>query len=89
MLDLYELRQLTAFAELETLSRVAETFHISTPSVTRAMQHLEEEFGAELFVRGKNKIRLNETGRVAAACAEKLLQEADRAVQQVRDFDQR
>ena len=45
MIDLYELKQLAAFADLGTLSRVAEAFHISTPSVTRAMQHLEESFG--------------------------------------------
>ena len=41
MIDLYELWQLTAFADLGTLSKVAEEFHISTPSVTRSMQHLE------------------------------------------------
>ena len=45
MVDLYELKQLTAFAELGTLSRVAEAFHLSTPSVTRSMQHLERYFG--------------------------------------------
>ena len=56
MIDLYELRQLVAFADLGTLSRVAEEFHISTPSVTRSMQHLEDAFGATLFHRGKNKI---------------------------------
>ena len=61
MLDLYELRQLVAFAELGTLSKVADQFHVSTPSITRSMQHLEESFGVPLFHRGKNKIELNET----------------------------
>lgn len=89
MLDLEELRQLVAFADLGTLSRVAQEFHISTPSVTRAMQHLEDAFGAPLFTRGKNKIELNETGAMAVACARKLLQEAQQAVEQVRSFDQR
>ena len=42
MLNLYELKQLVAFSDLGTLSRVAEEFHISTPSVTRAMQSLED-----------------------------------------------
>lgn len=37
MIDLEELRQLVAFADLGTLSRGAEKFHISMPSVTRAM----------------------------------------------------
>ena len=89
MIDLYELRQLAAFADLGTLSRVAEEFHISTPSVTRSMQHLEDVFGVPLFTRGKNKIELNDTGKVAVECARKLLREAAQAVQQVRDFDQR
>lgn len=89
MIDLYELRQLVAFADLGTLSRVAEEFHISTPSVTRSMQHLEDAFGVPLFTRGKNRIGLNDTGNTAVDHARKLLREAEQAVQQVRDFDQR
>lgn len=89
MIDLYELSQLVAFADFGTLSRVAEEFHISTPSVTRSMQHLEDAFGVTLFHRGKNKIELNETGVAAVERARKLLSEAEQTVQQVRDFDQR
>lgn len=89
MIDLYELSQLVAFADFGTLSRVAEEFHISTPSVTRSMQHLEDSFAVPLFTRGKNKIALNTTGNEAVAYARKLLQEAQQVVQQVRMFDQR
>lgn len=89
MINLYELRHLVAFADLGTLSRVAEEFHISTPSVTRSMQHLEDAFGVTLFNRGKNKIELNETGLVAVECARSLLSKADQTIQQVRNFDQR
>ena len=80
MVDLYELKQLTAFAELGTLSRVAEAFHLSTPSVTRSMQHLERYFGVPLFTRGKNRIELNDTGRLAVSHARKLLAAAEDAV---------
>ena len=89
MVDLYQLRQLTAFADLGTLNRVAEEFHISTPSVTRSMQQLDEDFGVPLFIRGKNKIELNETGKLAVEHARLLLQEAEQSVQQVRAFHQR
>ena len=89
MIDLYELRQLVEFADLGTLSRVAEEFHISTPSVTRSMQHLEDAFGVPFFTRGKNRIELNDTGDMAVDRARKLLREAEQTVQQVRDFDQR
>ena len=44
MLNLEELEQFVAFADCGTLSKVAEEFHISTPSVTRSMQHIEESF---------------------------------------------
>ena len=89
MIDLNELNQLVAFAALGTLSRVAEEFHISTPSITRSMQHLEEAFDVPLFVRGKNRIELNETGKVAVVTARRLLQEAESAVRQVQEFDAR
>lgn len=89
MLDLYELEQFVAFSELGTLSKVAEQFHISTPSITRSMQHLEESFGVPLFSRGKNRIELNETGTVAVEYARKLLQDASQTISQVRSFDTR
>ena len=89
MLNLEELEQFVAFADCGTLSKVAEEFHISTPSITRSMQNLEESFGVSLFNRSKNRIELNETGEVAVTCARKLLQEADQALSQVRSFDER
>lgn len=89
MLDLYELEQLTAFADLGTLAAVAEKFHLSTPSVTRSMQHLEDAFGVTLFTRGKNRIALNETGQTAVECARKLLREESQAVAEVRACDAR
>ena len=87
MLDLIELEQLAAFARLGTLSRAAEALHLSQPTLTRSMRHIEEAFGASLFCRGKNRIELNETGRLAADYAQKLLFEAEKAVEAVRAFD--
>ena len=39
--------------------------HISQPTLTRTMQHVEEDFGAILFKRGKNRIELTNTGQLA------------------------
>ena len=88
-MNLYELKQFVAFADLGTLSQVAEAFHISTPSVTRSMQHLEDCFSVSLFTRSKNKIELNETGKVAVEYARKLLHEAEQTIRDVQDFDAR
>lgn len=89
MLNLEELKQLVSFAYSGTLAKVAEDFHISTPSVTRSMKNLEESFGVTLFVRSKNKIALNETGRVAVTYARKLLQETEQMLTAIQDFDER
>ena len=89
IINLEELKQFVAFEKLGTLSKVAEEFHISTPSITRSMKNIEEAMGVELFNRSKNRIELNETGKIAVSYAAKLLQEADNMVSQVRDFDQR
>lgn len=87
MLDLNELEQLAIFADTGTLTMTAEKLHISQPTITRTMQHLEEVFGVSLFVRGKNRITLNDTGRIAAEQAKHLLSTADNALKTVRAFD--
>lgn len=87
MLNLEDLRQLVLFADGGTLTSVAEQTHISTPSVTRTMQRLEEEFAVPLFTRGKNRIALNATGELAAARARTLLSAAEQAVRDVRAYD--
>ena len=58
MLNLTKLEQFVAFSKLGTLTKVADAFHISTPSVTRSMQDLEDAFQVSLFDRTKNKIML-------------------------------
>lgn len=87
MLDLNELEQFVTFAKYGTLSKTAEILNISQPTITRTMQHVEEAFAVTLFERGKNRIALNETGEKAVECAEKLLREAENAIQTVRTFD--
>ena len=42
-MELYELRQLVAFAECGTLSNAAEALHLSQPALSRNMKKLEEE----------------------------------------------
>ena len=89
MLNLIELMQFVAFDDYGTLSRAAEQLHISQPTLTRSMRHVEDAFGVPLFHRGKNRIELNATGRKAVEYARKLLFDAQNAVQAVQEFDRR
>lgn len=87
MLDLHELEHFVAFKELGTLSRVSEHYHISTPSVTRSMQHIEEYFGVSLFHRSKNRLELNQTGEYAAVLSQRLLDNVYRSRQEIQNYD--
>lgn len=73
MIETYLLEQFTAFARCGTLLRAAEELHITQPTLSRSMRKLEEELGVSLFHRENSKLALNETGRVAAEYAEKVL----------------
>ena len=66
MLNLLELAQFVSFAECGTLSKAAEQLHISQPTLTRTMRHMEDVFGVPLFHRGKNHRALNQAGEISA-----------------------
>lgn len=87
MLNLLELAQFVSFAECGTLSKAAEQLHISQPTLTRTMRHMEDAFGVPLFHRGKNHLALNQTGEIAVKQARKLLENAENAVQTVQAFN--
>lgn len=87
MIEIHLLEQLAAFAETGTLSAAAEKLLTSQPALTRSMKKLEDELGVTLFVRGKNHIALNETGRAAADYALDVLREDRLFEERVRAFD--
>lgn len=87
MLEFSQLEMLIAFADQRTLSKAAETLHLSQPTLTRTMKQLEEEFRVPLFDHRKNRLTLNENGQLAVEYARKLWQEAGDMVERVRSFD--
>ncbi len=87
MISFEDLEQLTAFAKHGTLVKAADALHISQPTITRTMKNIEEYFGVKLFERGKNRIRLNGTGKIAVEQAEKVLDAARQMMTAVREYD--
>lgn len=87
MFELYQLEQLLAFAECGTLSGAAEHLHISQPALSRSMQRLEAELQVPLFDRQKNRIELNENGRMAVDYARKIVEQSRDMVGRVQAFD--
>jgi DNA-binding transcriptional LysR family regulator len=87
MIEVYLLEQLDAFARCGTLSRAAEELHITQPALSRSMKKIEAELGVPLFNRDKAKISFNETGRLAAQLAQRVLDEDRDLVMRVKAFD--
>lgn len=74
MIELHFWEQLVAIAECGTLSAASEKLHLTQPALSRSMKRLEELLDVMLFERGKNKITLNDTGKMTAANAVRLLE---------------
>ena len=87
MIEIYLLEQLAAFSRCGTLSAASEELHISQPAMTRSMKKIEEELGVTLFERQKNRILLNDNGRLAADLALQILERNQNMINQVRSYD--
>lgn len=88
MIELHFWEQLVAIAECGTLSAASEKLHLTQPALSRSMKRLEELLDVTLFERGKNKIALNDTGKMAAANASRLLEHETDLVEKIRTYDQ-
>lgn len=62
-MDTVRLKYFSAVAETGSVRRAAEILHVSPPSLSKAIHHLEEELGIKLFIRSGRNIRLTDAGR--------------------------
>ena len=68
-------------------TRAARELHISQPALSRSMQRLEAELQVSLFTRQKNKIELNENGRMAVDYARKIMEQSQDMISRIQAFD--
>jgi|SRR6185295_9660284 len=57
-----KVRYFLALCEEQSFTRAARRCGVAQPSLTRAIQLLEEEIGGRLFERGNSNVRLTELG---------------------------
>lgn len=62
-MNLLQLKYFQEVAKYQNITRTAEILHVSQPSLSTAIRHLEEELGIELFDRKGKSIVLNENGQ--------------------------
>lgn len=79
-IDLRHLRCFVAVAEELHFRRAAERLHLAQPALSRAIQWLEAELGAPLFVRTTRNVTLTEAGRAFLDESRQALKQFDKAV---------
>ena len=62
-INLLQLKYFQEVAKYQNITRTAEILHVSQPSLSTAIRHLEEELGIELFDQKGKSIVLNENGQ--------------------------
>src|SRR5574344_183352 len=62
-----------AVAREESITKAAETLHITQPTLSKQIRDIEASLGTQLFVRGKKKIELTEGGMFLRARAQEML----------------
>lgn len=81
-MEMHQVRYFLAVAQERNFTRAAEACHVTQPSLTRAIQKLEEEFGGQLFRRERALTHLTELGRLMHP----LLARSYEAAQQARSL---
>jgi len=84
-----ELRQLEYFqivSRLKNLTRAAEQLYVTQPTITMAIQRLEEELGVTLFDRSKKNFSLTTEGLIFLQRVDTTLLGLKDAVQEIQDY---
>jgi len=63
-MEMHQVRYFLAVCERLSFTQAARRCHVTQPSLTRAIQLLETEFGGQLFHRERSRIHLTELGRL-------------------------
>ena len=87
-MELRHLKYFAAVAKELSIGRAALTLNISQPPLTRQIQQLEEELGAQLFTRSVKGVELTEAGKTLYEEAKNILALVDLASERTRRASQ-
>ncbi|PWC12292.1 transcriptional regulator [Brenneria roseae subsp. americana] len=86
-----KLQQLRIFHEIircGSIRAAARALNQSQPALTRALRELEQTLGATLLIRSNNGITLTESGRAFAIRMRLILEELERAADEIEQINQ-
>ncbi len=83
-MELRHIRYFVAVAEQLNFHSASKAIHVSQPAISKQIRQLEEEIGAELFLRNRNRISLTVAGKAFLPRAHELLKNAQDAAFEAR-----
>ena len=72
-MEFRQLQYFVAVAEEESFSRAAEKMNVSQPSLSKAIQSIEDEYGVTLVKRTTRSFKLTDAGELIFKQGEKLI----------------
>jgi DNA-binding transcriptional LysR family regulator len=79
----FRLKIFHTVAQVKSFTKAAEILNLTQPAITFQIKNLEEEFCTRLFNRDQNRINLTETGRILFRHAERILDEYEKASDEI------
>ncbi|MGE9552723.1 putrescine utilization regulator PtrR [Erwinia amylovora] len=79
-MDLTQLKMFCSVAETGSLARAAELLHRVPSNLTTRLRQLEQELGADLFIREKQRLRLSPVGHNFLCYAQRILALSEEAL---------
>ena len=86
-LELYQLEQFMAAAELSHISKAAQKLSISQPALSKNIHALEKELGYPLFDHVGKNIRLNKNGEIFLKYVREVFAALENARAELRDYN--
>ncbi len=85
-MELHQARYFVAVCNDLNFTRAAKRCNVSQPSLTRAIQMLEKEFGGHLFDRKRSSIELTDLGKLVRPYLEEFWRTASAAKQIAKEY---
>ena len=77
-MDIRSLQYFITVAEELNITKAAEKLHMSQPPLSTQIKGLETELGTQLFIRGKRRLKLTESGQLLYRRAKEILSLTDK-----------
>ncbi|RKD73471.1 DNA-binding transcriptional LysR family regulator [Sinobaca qinghaiensis] len=85
-MDIQHLKYFSEVARQLNFTKASAALHISQPSLSKAIKHIEEEIGVPLFYRYSKKLELTDAGKAVLVNAKKVLESFDNMNEELSDI---